>query len=83
LKSYPRNHRQLTPDRSRGREFLLVRVAQRQHRCQIASWASIPLRGVRRGGQHDAVDERTQDVAGFGLDAIVVQRQLELAPLRR
>ena len=45
----PRNHRQLTPDRSRGREFLLVRIAQRQHTSQITM--QLGVNAVRRFGR--------------------------------
>jgi len=77
----PRNHRQLTPDRSRGRESLLVRciVAERQHGGEISMELGInAIRGLGRWGEHDPVDQRAQYLAGFGLDAIVVERQFEL-----
>ena len=41
------------------------------------------VRGLGRWGEQDPGDQRAQYLAGFGLDAIVVERQLELGHLGR
>ena len=66
----------MTPGRSNGREFCCAAIGggQPQYPREIAMQLGIDAAGragVRR--EHDAIDQRAQDLGSLGLDAVVVE----------